>query len=273
MPSPSGDLVLGDFLAVYRLDPADVLVVRHTEGPGLSRDWSEAEIIASTRSQLLKRQIWYEAPSLWLLFWADGGLRSRYYGAYRNYGEMISERTDTNLFFHLESDGTMAQLRDRLVVEWSRDAVNWAKRAADATQFRVVEVADAREFPGFDSVLLSHGQLRQIVDSQTFRSWRTALSSVQGIYLITDVSTGQLYVGQANGRDGILGRWCQYAVNGHGGNRELKSLVDADPGCVENFRYSILRVFGLGASPAEINTAEEHYKRVLMTRTHGLNAN
>jgi hypothetical protein len=41
---------------------------------------------------------------------------------------------------------------------------------------------------------------------------------VQGIYLITDSSNGKQYVGKADGTERILGRWKNYASDGHGGN-------------------------------------------------------
>jgi excinuclease UvrABC nuclease subunit len=54
-----------------------------------------------------------------------------------------------------------------------------------------------------------------------------ALGSVQGVYLIADSSTGQLYVGKA---ERILGRWNAYAYayarDGHGGNVALKELAE-----------------------------------------------
>ena len=41
---------------------------------------------------------------------------------------------------------------------------------------------------------------------------------MKGIYVIPDTDTGRLYVGKASGADGIWGRCCAYASNGHGDN-------------------------------------------------------
>jgi hypothetical protein len=53
------------------------------------------------------------------------------------------------------------------------------------------------EFPGFSCVLLSSAKM-DIIVAQGIESWESALSSVAGVYLITDTKTGRHYVGTAN---------------------------------------------------------------------------
>lgn len=96
---------------------------------------------------------------------------------------------------------------------------------------------------------------------------------MQGIYLIADASTGRLYVGKADGRERILGRWSGYARDGHGGNIALRDLAGLDPTHSRHFMFSILRVFAPSALAAEVDEAESHFKRALLTRQHGLNRN
>ena len=71
------------------------------------------------------------------------------------------------------------------------------------------------EFPGYDKVLLSYAQLRQMVGDSRYTKWHAALGGVQGICLIADTATGKLYVGKADGGERILGRWTTYARDGH----------------------------------------------------------
>ncbi len=106
------------------------------------------------------------------------------------------------------------------------------------------------------------------------------LSEVQGIYLITDASNGKQYIGRADGAERILGRWTTYARDGHGGNVALRELAFASTGGGDSPTptnharqsvFSILRVFGPSTSSTEVNAAESHYKRALMTREFGLN--
>lgn len=98
-------------------------------------------------------------------------------------------------------------------------------------------------------------------------SWRTALSSVVGVYPITDTRDGRHYVGKADGVESIRQRWNAYATNGHGGNVELRRL---DP---TRFRFSLMRVFDPASPNRDIDAAESHFKDALASRRHGLNRN
>lgn len=122
-----------------------------------------------------------------------------------------------------------------------------------------------------------------MVSDHRYTDWRAALSEVQGIYLITDSSNGKNYVGKADGADRILGRWMSYVRDGHGGNVALRELAFSSLGSSDgakvrtdharHFVFSILRVFGPSTSSSEVDAAESHYKRALMTREFGLNRN
>jgi len=132
-----------------------------------------------------------------------------------------------------------------------------------------MEIADAAPvpFPGFDALILDYAQLQAVMREHRYAAWRTALSSVKGIYLITDTRDGRHYVGKADGAHSILQRWAAYAANGHGGNVELRSV---DPA---TFRLSLLRVFDPASPTFDIDRAEGHFKHALDTRRHGLNRN
>jgi len=99
------------------------------------------------------------------------------------------------------------------------------------------------------------------------------LREVQGIYAISDARTGKVCVGKADGSERILGRWATYAQDGHGGNKALKLLGIEDNSNKHDFVLSILRVFDPSAPATEVNAAESHFKKALMTREFGLNRN
>ena len=71
----------------------------------------------------------------------------------------------------------------------------------------------------------------------------------------------------------ILGRWRNYAKNGHGGNEELKKL-DFDY-IKRNFRYSILDIFKSTIDDNVIIKRESWWKEILLTRNskYGYNDN
>lgn len=119
---------------------------------------------------------------------------------------------------------------------------------------------------------ISFEDLGFLVRSAT-TSWRTALSSVAGVYLISDTLTGKLYVGSATGEGGIWGRWAQY-VDGHGNNLELKRLVGTEGiARAGHFRFSVLEIADTHTGEPEVLARESHWKKVLLSRVHGLNAN
>ncbi|GAA4129759.1 GIY-YIG nuclease family protein [Nocardioides fonticola] len=274
----AGHLTLGGILDLSGVDQDELVVIRHTFTAGgleSAADLTAEGVLAYTQWQTIGNKLGKTPPRLWLVFIADGGRRSRLLAAYENHGELGAERTDTMRRFDLRPSSLLEALMDRLVIEWSGDAVNWAKSAASAASFPVVEIADpeAVPFPGFDRVLISHGELRDVMEDSRYAAWRTALGSIQGIYLIADTESGQLYVGKADGSERILGRWAQYARDGHGGNIALRQLAGLDPDHARHFQFSILRVFGPSVPSADVDQAEAHYKRALLSRQFGLNRN
>ena len=123
--------------------------------------------------------------------------------------------------------------------------MNWAKSGKPASSLDVIEIADPRvkPFPGYDRLLVNFDELQSILEDDSYSQWQTALSSVQGIYLIADTKSGQLYVGKADGNERFLGRWNAYARTGHGGNVALRELAAIDLSHPQHFQFSILQVF------------------------------
>lgn len=128
-------------------------------------------------------------------------------------------------------------------------------------------------FPGYKAVHISKMELDAIVRLGV-DSWRAALSSVGGVYLITDQGSGRLYVGSAYGDGGFWQRWTAYSECGHGGNVELRALIrDHGISRCDQFHYSILEIADLATKPEDVIARESHWKNVLRTREHGMNSN
>lgn len=73
---------------------------------------------------------------------------------------------------------------------------------------------------------LTFTQLENIVKTNR-KDWMDALKHIQAVYLITDKTNGKQYVGSATSKDEyLLSRWKTYIMNGHGGNKKLKQLID-----------------------------------------------
>lgn len=275
----AGELSLGDLFQATGLAPEDVQVIRHTLKPDGLKTRADAigpDLLPYVRSQAIRNsKLPAVPPRIWLNFLATTGRRARFITAHENHGEVLAERTDVLRFFNLQPSPVFAALADRLVIEWTKDTVNWAKTGDQATTMTVVEISDPSSvpFPGFDSLLIGFDELQAVINDDRYAQWQTALRSVQGIYLIADTSTGRLYVGKADGAERFYGRWSEYARNGHGGNVALRELAAADARHRQHFQFSILQVFSPSAPAAQVDAAEVHFKRALLTRQFGMNLN
>lgn len=265
-------LTLAPILAAAGLDPDDALVIRHAyvrdENPRIHEASTFDEIMAYTRQQLVKPQSFpANPPPIWVVFLPEGGDRARLWAVLQNHGETANDGVLRT--FDLEVIDVMSDLWERLVIGW-RSPRTWRVKGTTAASYAVMEIADAEPvpFPGFDALTLDYTQLQAVIREHRYATWRTALASVGGIYLITDTRDGRHYVGKADGNENILQRWAAYAANGHGGNVELRNLEPP------SFRFSILRVFDPTTPGREINAAEGHFKHALDSRRpHGLNRN
>lgn len=150
-------------------------------------------------------------------------------------------------------------------------AENWVDQMHIA-EFRAEKIQIA-DFSGFTQTMLTKKELDILVKQQIV-SWKSALSSVAGVYVISDTETGHLYIGSATGDRGIWGRWCQYSKTGHGGNKELKALLkDRGPEYANNFLFGILETVDSSASANDVIIREIHWKNMLLSRSHGYNSN
>ena len=134
---------------------------------------------------------------------------------------------------------------------------------------------DGEEFPGYDNVRLSYMQLATILERRK-QSWIAALENQKAVYLITDTHNGKLYVGSATSDKGmLLQRWGNYVENGHGGNKELISLVK-EKGfeyIKQYFQYSILENYNAKIDDHIVLKREAWWKETLQSRMFGYNGN
>lgn len=150
---------------------------------------------------------------------------------------------------------------------------------AIADELEVVQVLpdtfDDDGFPGYDNVCLSYAELKRVIDSGK-SDWKAALENQKAVYVLTDTKTGKLYVGSATSGNGmLLQRWKSYVANGHGGNKKLRELVEAEgfDYIRDNFQYSIIENFNARVDDVRILQRESYWKRVLRTREFGYNGN
>lgn len=129
-------------------------------------------------------------------------------------------------------------------------------------------------FRSYDEINHDFSAMEIIVKNE-LSDWKVALSSVSGIYLISDKATGKHYVGSAHGEDGIWGRWNSYIYGFHGNNVDLVELFEEKTETYfrENFKFAILEVMSSARTQDEVNDKESLWKRKLFSREFGYNQN
>ena len=142
--------------------------------------------------------------------------------------------------------------------------------------YELLPTQPIEDFPGFNNVLLTHKQLQYIYNRQA-PEWERQLSSVKGVYCITDTSNGKLYIGSAYGDDKQLWqRWSKYAnpKNLTGENKEFIKINKKDPKHIPTyFTYAILEIFDPRTPDEEVIRRESFWKQVFKSRQFGMNDN
>lgn len=174
------------------------------------------------------------------------------------------ERGRENVYaFDLEWLCEGMEYSEKILINWGQGTRAWSQWAGQNPK-GIVELrlkAFEPPFPGFSDF---RSKISEVANFP--RSWVNALEKTKGIYLLV-AENGEQYVGSAYGAEGFMGRWREYAKNGHGGNVLLKKSDHRD------YTVSILEVASPDMSMDEVVARENFWKEKLGSRAHGLNAN
>jgi hypothetical protein len=166
----------------------------------------------------------YERPFVVSLIKMDGESQWLFAGVYSTHGcSSVDAQQDRP--WDKSTLPEFAELTGRLIVEFARPgrqsylkAENWAERLkVNELRPRPLEV---EEFPGFSRVLLPKKKLDLIVREE-ITSWKSALASVGGVYLITDTKSGVITSAAPMAR----------AESGDGGRRIQRRDTDSIKSC------------------------------------------
>lgn len=275
------DFTFNDILERRGVDAKTCRVVRHDWRAHKAWRHSRARFEHFVSYQKHSKSTPYKNTNLVFQFVPSGGNRAMFVGAHQILDEWVSppderlpalydplsnyDKDDTEHFrYDLERFSPFEDLVGRVVIDWGAGTRAWsqwpARQPKPIVELRANRLDDL--FPGFSAFNSTIDDVALLPDS-----WRGALSSVGGVYLLVCPDTGELYVGSAYGEDGFMGRWSSYAANGHGGNKLLKDRPNV------NYAVSILEVASPDMAPSEVINRESAWKTKLGSRSHGLNAN
>ena len=204
---------------------------------------------------------------------------SRFVGVYKMCGVMTEEqpKEENTTAFDFREVKDFENLKGRLVVNWVGQATMqyWYKNGDTACEpnYRyVVKINDiaTKAFTTYEDVVLGYDELKGIIISED-EEWKYRLSLVNCIYGIVKKDDGRLYVGSTYSSGGIWNRWKDYAETGHGGNDELKRLIQT-PDDAKDYQWTILEVLPLTISDKRAIERENFYKEKFCSRNQ-LNRN
>lgn len=204
-------------------------------------------------------------------FVGEEGVSARFIGVYK-----VLEKYYKDGFYEysMEEDEGYDDLKERVIIRWE-NPISWHQWIKN--EMEILEISPGlhyKRFTDYFDLILTFRELKEVIENQ-YNDWKTILSAIKGIYLITDTCTGKLYVGSAYGENGIWGRWSEYVyTNGHGNNISLKELIDCDVNYATNhFQFSILMLLPKTVTAETALEKERMFKIKLGTNAFGLNNN
>lgn len=216
-----------------------------------------------------------------VVFLAEEGCECRFIGVYRNYGPKRATGNRVSEYAIEEVEG-FEGLKDKVVIDWGKGTLSWMQNWQSTKNVRRIDQVNTGDdipyFIRYEDVILSFSQLQKVVED---KEWKSKLESLNCVYMILDKETGKQYVGvtykdmKPGIKNGILGRWTEYAQTGHGNNKLLVALLE-DKGisyAEQNFQWTILETLPLNVTPKVAIDRESLYKKKFGTREHGYNEN
>ncbi|WP_375200743.1 GIY-YIG nuclease family protein [Bacillus sp. RS11] len=274
---------LSDLLQRCNYNMNKTLLIRHSlKHERFIKAYRDGFLREYTQKQPLH---FFDAYDNVIVFSADDRTTAKYLTSYEvRHGEVPNVSDDCSPFllepykdeimhplFEIPND-PLSPYENKLFIEWGKAAVKWYQKGTNKKFITQLVNTSQFVFPGYENVLLTFDKLQQIVDDpQTFADWHIALSSINAIYAITDCSNGKIYIGSSYNKNGLLGRWSDYATTIHGGNLAFKQLHANNPKAHLQFQYTILKVLPKDITALEAIEIENSFKQKLQTIPFGYN--
>jgi len=275
-------LTIGELLKLRGLDTTKkIKLVRHKDArptktvngeeiKGSPYDWYRKDKEKFMAYQSHQHKEVFKDVDYIVSFIAEHGTLARFVGVYK----VGAYNSDSQTYEIVELQD-FDELKERVIIEWGQASLAW-HQWLHKNDKEIVEITPGLDyiFPGYDNIILDLSQLQYIV-SKEYPEWKKMLSAVNCIYVIADKKEGSVYIGSTYNKEGIWGRWKEYAkTNGHGNNVELEKICAQDVNYPkDNFTWSILKILPIGISENEAVEIETLYKKKLGRKACCLNRN
>lgn len=280
-------MYFSDILNKVGLDPKRVKLIRHAlSDKNFMECYRAGKVFEYTCHQKAGFSNGYD---YWVVFISGVGTLAELYAVYK-VGDFVPDTADMvpeglpeteasqynskYVIYQLTPVDLLSEYERRLTIDWGKGTRKWDQKGT--TEKPIVSIRQDRKkpFPGFESLILTFDELNEVfLEDEIYEDWRTAMSSVNAVYLIVDCKTGKQYVGSTYGNDGLWGRWKCYVDTHHGNNVQMKDLICDYPQRYHSFQFSILQILPKNISPDEAVKVEALYKKKLLSTTFGMNKN
>lgn len=278
-------LYLSDIITRAGLKPEKVMLIRHSAKNKEFQTYSSVGHIKEYTSH--QKGNFAKGAEYLLVFISGESTTAKFYMCYRISGQSVKAnevrcpegtpfpewyQKDDEYFFPLEETSILADMKDRLIIEWGKATTVWSQWATNQKEVLGILMSEKEAFPGFENLILMGDKLKTVINApDKYEAWHAAMASVYAIYLIADTEDGTLYVGSASGDKGLLGRWSEYAGTEHGGN--VKMIKKAHPDKFQHYQFSVLQVLSKSLPKAEVDRIEALWKDKILSRKFGMNDN
>jgi hypothetical protein len=268
-------LTFNDLLFLERVDPRTVVLVRHQDAARqLYKTWKDGGGVLEAYQAVQRSRVFKPGQLLAsFVVTPDPESATLFVGLYSVDDVGTADEGSVDPVFGNDVSGMFQYVMTRderlstyvgkLRIAWGAGTRAWHQLAANQNK-QVTEIRTETDpaFPGFENFVWDIEDVERL-----HASWVDTLRNVKGVYLLVDRESGEQYVGSALGRDSLWGRWRDYARNGHGGDKELRERGR------RLYRVAILQAVPMISPDEDVLAAESRWKKKLMTKKFGLNAN
>jgi len=265
---------------VRHKDSREAIMINGKEVEGNPYDWYRKDKDKFIAYQSEQHRDVFKGVKYVVSLIGEAGTTARFIGVYEVEGEDAVRKSAVGaekFYYRMREVEGFEELKDRVIIDWGKAAITWHQWLTEDNDKEVIAITPGFEWDppqDYEDIILNYSQLKYIICEKSFETWKRKLSDCNCIYAISDSCSGKLYVGSTYNREGIWGRWKDYAETGHGNDVELKKLLDADPEYAKKyFTWSILQILPLNVSDNVAIRKETSWKDRLGRSVCALNKN
>lgn len=269
-------LYLSDLFTRAGLEATRVKLIRYpASGPGASTAAGFNQLFEYSQ---LQTPAFYENIDYALVFVSSKGDSAKFVGCYSTTGIEIPVKADlfpksfpkellrnpSHVFHPLEKTDIFKDLENRLFIEWGTSEDVWYQTAQIDKPILYIQNTGKFVYQGSQSIVLSFEDLEEIItDPVLYAAWHTALTTMNAIYLITDLEEGVHFIGSCFNPESLRSTWANFIETKHGGHLLVHEHLLKHPESYENFQFSILQVLPAAIEPEDIEQIKKLYQRKL----------